>query len=172
MTRTTPELAPPLQTSAPHQREDVWPHTYDLTCNKPTTRQIFSGIRVSNLEPSGFEAVSFALGQSGLISVLKDTKNRYRSSDIVARKAVPGLSNMGDKNRAVRRTFSQFFSFLFLVEKSSARTVFRLHCTPIEKQRWNVQTHESRQCSAQSHIIDQPVLLIWWIKFPAFSLLR
>ncbi|GBL91622.1 hypothetical protein AVEN_21696-1, partial [Araneus ventricosus] len=25
MTRTTPELAPPLQTSAPHQREDVWP---------------------------------------------------------------------------------------------------------------------------------------------------
>ncbi|GBN04257.1 hypothetical protein AVEN_269717-1 [Araneus ventricosus] len=25
MTRTTPELAPPLQTSVPHQREDVWP---------------------------------------------------------------------------------------------------------------------------------------------------
>ncbi|GBM51097.1 hypothetical protein AVEN_216868-1 [Araneus ventricosus] len=25
MTRTTPELAHPLQTSTPHQREDVWP---------------------------------------------------------------------------------------------------------------------------------------------------
>ncbi|GBM92084.1 hypothetical protein AVEN_79685-1 [Araneus ventricosus] len=25
MTRATPELAPPLQTSAPYQREDVWP---------------------------------------------------------------------------------------------------------------------------------------------------
>ncbi|GBM43002.1 hypothetical protein AVEN_88604-1 [Araneus ventricosus] len=25
MTRTTPELTPPLQTSTPHQREDVWP---------------------------------------------------------------------------------------------------------------------------------------------------
>ncbi|GBO41320.1 hypothetical protein AVEN_257146-1 [Araneus ventricosus] len=25
MTRTTPELAPPLQASAPFQREDVWP---------------------------------------------------------------------------------------------------------------------------------------------------
>ncbi|GBM65545.1 hypothetical protein AVEN_83392-1 [Araneus ventricosus] len=25
MTRTTPKLAPPLQTSTPHQREDVWP---------------------------------------------------------------------------------------------------------------------------------------------------
>ncbi|GBN81585.1 hypothetical protein AVEN_270749-1 [Araneus ventricosus] len=24
MTKTTPELAPPLQTSTPHQREDVW----------------------------------------------------------------------------------------------------------------------------------------------------
>ncbi|GBM10281.1 hypothetical protein AVEN_158145-1, partial [Araneus ventricosus] len=27
MTRTTPELTPPLQTSAPHQRKDDWPHT-------------------------------------------------------------------------------------------------------------------------------------------------
>ncbi|GBL87125.1 hypothetical protein AVEN_218808-1 [Araneus ventricosus] len=44
MTRTTPELAPPLQTSAPHQREDVWPTTYDLACNRPNTRRIFSGI--------------------------------------------------------------------------------------------------------------------------------
>ncbi|GBN79791.1 hypothetical protein AVEN_29769-1 [Araneus ventricosus] len=25
MTRTTPELAPPLQTSTPHQWEDIWP---------------------------------------------------------------------------------------------------------------------------------------------------
>ncbi|GBM45117.1 hypothetical protein AVEN_233478-1 [Araneus ventricosus] len=25
MTRTTPELAPPLQTFAPHQREGIWP---------------------------------------------------------------------------------------------------------------------------------------------------
>ncbi|GBM71234.1 hypothetical protein AVEN_20149-1 [Araneus ventricosus] len=25
MTRTTPELAPPLQSSAPHQRKNVWP---------------------------------------------------------------------------------------------------------------------------------------------------
>ncbi|GBO42111.1 hypothetical protein AVEN_60771-1 [Araneus ventricosus] len=45
MTRTTPELAPPLQTSTPLQREDVWPPTYDdLTCNKPNKQRIFSGI--------------------------------------------------------------------------------------------------------------------------------
>ncbi|GBN16919.1 hypothetical protein AVEN_210183-1 [Araneus ventricosus] len=37
------ELALPLQTSAPHQRECVWP-LHDLTCNKPITRRIFSGI--------------------------------------------------------------------------------------------------------------------------------
>ncbi|GBN98750.1 hypothetical protein AVEN_3517-1 [Araneus ventricosus] len=37
MKRTTPELAPPLQTSAPHQRVDVWPHTHDLTCNRSNT---------------------------------------------------------------------------------------------------------------------------------------
>ncbi|GBM46669.1 hypothetical protein AVEN_261049-1 [Araneus ventricosus] len=44
MTRTTPELAPPLQTSAPHQLKNVWPLTYDLACNSPNTRRIFRGI--------------------------------------------------------------------------------------------------------------------------------
>ncbi|GBN72698.1 hypothetical protein AVEN_122007-1, partial [Araneus ventricosus] len=68
LTRTTPELAPPpLQTSAPHQllpRPFLWTlnpmgesmdvgttpagerlaPTYDLTCNRPNTRRIFSGI--------------------------------------------------------------------------------------------------------------------------------
>ncbi|GBL88528.1 hypothetical protein AVEN_159112-1 [Araneus ventricosus] len=36
MTRKTPESVPALQSSAPHQWEDVWAITYDLTCNKPT----------------------------------------------------------------------------------------------------------------------------------------
>ncbi|GBN60543.1 hypothetical protein AVEN_171019-1 [Araneus ventricosus] len=49
--RTTPELATPLQTSAPHQREDVWSHTYDLTSNRPTTRLIFSGIGFRTWSP-------------------------------------------------------------------------------------------------------------------------
>ncbi|GBM21284.1 hypothetical protein AVEN_53857-1, partial [Araneus ventricosus] len=44
VTRATPETAPPLQASAPHQREDVSPSTYYLTSNKPNTRRIFSGI--------------------------------------------------------------------------------------------------------------------------------
>ncbi|GBM36261.1 hypothetical protein AVEN_71966-1 [Araneus ventricosus] len=46
MTRT-PELAPPLQTSTPHQQEDVWPPTCDLACNGP----IHDGSSVE----SGFE---------------------------------------------------------------------------------------------------------------------
>ncbi|GBL85679.1 hypothetical protein AVEN_193136-1 [Araneus ventricosus] len=49
MRKTPPELAPPLQTSAPHQREGVWPPLYDLTCNRPNIRRICSGIG------SGFE---------------------------------------------------------------------------------------------------------------------
>ncbi|GBN45487.1 hypothetical protein AVEN_20430-1 [Araneus ventricosus] len=44
MTRTTPELEPPFQASAPHRWENVWTPTYDLTCNRPHTRRIFSGI--------------------------------------------------------------------------------------------------------------------------------
>ncbi|GBM72521.1 hypothetical protein AVEN_45592-1 [Araneus ventricosus] len=27
---------------APYQREDVWPPTYDLTCNRPNTRRILT----------------------------------------------------------------------------------------------------------------------------------
>ncbi|GBM78155.1 hypothetical protein AVEN_2437-1 [Araneus ventricosus] len=41
---TIPQLAPHFQTSTPHQREDVWPSTYDLACNRPHTWRIFSGI--------------------------------------------------------------------------------------------------------------------------------
>ncbi|GBO41762.1 hypothetical protein AVEN_24533-1 [Araneus ventricosus] len=38
--RTTPKLAPPLQTFPPHQREGVWSPSYDLTGNRPNTRRI------------------------------------------------------------------------------------------------------------------------------------
>ncbi|GBN30403.1 hypothetical protein AVEN_17317-1 [Araneus ventricosus] len=47
MTRTTPELAPPLQISTPHQREDVWP----LRMIKRATGPIHGGSSVE----SGFE---------------------------------------------------------------------------------------------------------------------
>ncbi|GBM68153.1 hypothetical protein AVEN_16436-1 [Araneus ventricosus] len=48
---TMPELALPLHTSEPHQREVVWPPTYDLTYNRPNTRRIFRGIRFRTLWP-------------------------------------------------------------------------------------------------------------------------
>ncbi|GBM52310.1 hypothetical protein AVEN_126391-1 [Araneus ventricosus] len=41
MTRTTPELAPPLQASPAGGRLAT---AYDLACNRPHTRQIFGGI--------------------------------------------------------------------------------------------------------------------------------
>ncbi|GBL99928.1 hypothetical protein AVEN_19423-1 [Araneus ventricosus] len=44
MTRTTPELAPPLQASTPHQREGVWPRAYGWACIGPNTQPIFNGI--------------------------------------------------------------------------------------------------------------------------------
>ncbi|GBL84258.1 hypothetical protein AVEN_118646-1 [Araneus ventricosus] len=47
MTRATPELAPPLQTSTPHQREAFGPPTYDLMATGPIHDE-------SSLE-SGFE---------------------------------------------------------------------------------------------------------------------
>ncbi|GBL85601.1 hypothetical protein AVEN_193072-1 [Araneus ventricosus] len=43
ITRTTPELASLLQTIAPHQREDVSPPTYGLTCNRLITQRSVRG---------------------------------------------------------------------------------------------------------------------------------
>ncbi|GBL85758.1 hypothetical protein AVEN_193202-1 [Araneus ventricosus] len=65
MTRTISELAHPLQTSAPHQREDVWHLTYDLTCKRPTYTADLQCNRVSNLEPSGPKAETLSLGHRG-----------------------------------------------------------------------------------------------------------
>ncbi|GBM88730.1 hypothetical protein AVEN_114592-1, partial [Araneus ventricosus] len=49
MTRTTPGLAPPLQTAAPRQQEDVWSPTYDLTYDRPDTRPNGIGFRAWTL---------------------------------------------------------------------------------------------------------------------------
>ncbi|GBL92473.1 hypothetical protein AVEN_174744-1 [Araneus ventricosus] len=50
MTRTIPELAPPVHISAPHQREDVWPPTSDLTYDRPTYMADFQWNRISSLK--------------------------------------------------------------------------------------------------------------------------
>ncbi|GBM76677.1 hypothetical protein AVEN_48799-1 [Araneus ventricosus] len=50
MTRTTPELASPFQTSAPHQREDVWPLRMIYRATGP--------IRGGSSVESGFEPAS------------------------------------------------------------------------------------------------------------------
>ncbi|GBO10868.1 hypothetical protein AVEN_4186-1 [Araneus ventricosus] len=55
MTRTTPELAPLIQISAPHQKEALWPCTYDLTFNRPTYTAGLQWNRFSNLKPSSLE---------------------------------------------------------------------------------------------------------------------
>ncbi|GBL76874.1 hypothetical protein AVEN_12560-1 [Araneus ventricosus] len=66
MTRTAPEQAPlPLQISAPHQRENVWPPTYDLTCNRLTYTADHQWNWVSNREPFIPEAEALPLGQRG-----------------------------------------------------------------------------------------------------------
>ncbi|GBN87662.1 hypothetical protein AVEN_106019-1 [Araneus ventricosus] len=51
MTRMRSELAPPPQTSAPNQRQIIWPSMYVLTCNRPHTGRIFSGIGFRTWNP-------------------------------------------------------------------------------------------------------------------------
>ncbi|GBM25944.1 hypothetical protein AVEN_94382-1 [Araneus ventricosus] len=74
VTRTTPELAPRLQTSVPHQREDAWFPTYEFKCNRPTNTVDPQWNLVSNLEPSDPEAVP--LGQRGRKKILDFTTSR------------------------------------------------------------------------------------------------
>ncbi|GBM91056.1 hypothetical protein AVEN_147514-1 [Araneus ventricosus] len=70
MTRTIPKLAPPLQTSSPHQREDVWSlcmsviHTPKQYKHTPNAADL-QWNRVSNLEPNGPKVDTLLLGHRG-----------------------------------------------------------------------------------------------------------
>ncbi|GBM50090.1 hypothetical protein AVEN_223300-1 [Araneus ventricosus] len=65
MTRGTPELAPFLQASAPHQRENALATTSDLMCRRPTYTVHLQWNRVLNLEPSGLEVKILPLDHRG-----------------------------------------------------------------------------------------------------------
>ncbi|GBL98877.1 hypothetical protein AVEN_165707-1 [Araneus ventricosus] len=58
MTRTTPNLAPPLQTPATHQREDIWSPT-ELTSKRPKYIADLQWNRDSSLEPSSSKTRPF-----------------------------------------------------------------------------------------------------------------
>ncbi|GBM24502.1 hypothetical protein AVEN_254016-1 [Araneus ventricosus] len=66
MTRTTPELAPPLQRSTPTKKGERLATAYDLTCNRPHTRRIFSGIWFRTWNPPAPKAETLPLGHCGL----------------------------------------------------------------------------------------------------------
>ncbi|GBN31657.1 hypothetical protein AVEN_174850-1 [Araneus ventricosus] len=53
MTRTTSELAPPSPNFRATPMGGRLATTYDLTCNRPHTRRIFSGIGFRTCDPSG-----------------------------------------------------------------------------------------------------------------------
>ncbi|GBO45902.1 hypothetical protein AVEN_220981-1 [Araneus ventricosus] len=77
MTRTTPELAPLLQTSMPHQREDFWPLRYDLACNRSHTRRIFSG-SVSVLRTWNPPAPKLRPGHRGLVACPENLMSKVK----------------------------------------------------------------------------------------------
>ncbi|GBM26459.1 hypothetical protein AVEN_217330-1, partial [Araneus ventricosus] len=76
MTRTTPELAPPSPNFHATPTGGRLTTTYDLTCNRPHTRRIFSGIGSSNLEPSGPKAETLPLGHRGPVAHRQEVVKR------------------------------------------------------------------------------------------------
>ncbi|GBN68712.1 hypothetical protein AVEN_170980-1 [Araneus ventricosus] len=91
MTRTTPELAPPSPNFRATPAGGRLATTYDLACNRPHTRRIFSGIGfracgppaprlantvdlqwdwVSDLGPSGSDVETLPLGHRGPLGCL------------------------------------------------------------------------------------------------------
>ncbi|GBM42379.1 hypothetical protein AVEN_130262-1 [Araneus ventricosus] len=63
MTRMTPELAPPSPNLHATPTGGRLTTTYDLTCNRPHTRRIFSGIGFRTWNPPGPKAETLPLGQ-------------------------------------------------------------------------------------------------------------
>ncbi|GBM34710.1 hypothetical protein AVEN_191857-1 [Araneus ventricosus] len=86
MTRTTPELAPPSPNFRATPAGGRLATTYDLACNRPHTRRIFSGIRVNLtknkqnvLHPHQFgfrESKSINHALRKLLDVIEDAKER------------------------------------------------------------------------------------------------
>ncbi|GBO29463.1 hypothetical protein AVEN_87185-1 [Araneus ventricosus] len=82
MTRKTPELAPPLQTSALHQQEDVWPPVY----YKGATDPIHDGSSVE----SGFEPGILRLrGRHLTTRTPRAVPNRSRKHFATKKKSLP-----------------------------------------------------------------------------------
>ncbi|GBM08283.1 hypothetical protein AVEN_101418-1 [Araneus ventricosus] len=71
MTRTTPDLAPPLQTSARHQREDVWPPQLSFSVQQAPYTTDLQWNRVWYLRPSGPEVETLPQGHRSLSSQFK-----------------------------------------------------------------------------------------------------
>ncbi|GBN75641.1 hypothetical protein AVEN_180804-1 [Araneus ventricosus] len=65
MARRTPELALPSPNFCATPTGGRLATTYDLACNRPHTRRIFSGIGVLNLGPSGPEVETLSLDHHG-----------------------------------------------------------------------------------------------------------
>ncbi|GBM17210.1 hypothetical protein AVEN_6702-1 [Araneus ventricosus] len=66
MTRTTPELAPPSPNFRATPTGGRLATTYDLACNRPHTRRIFSGIGFRTCDPPAHEVETLPLGHRGL----------------------------------------------------------------------------------------------------------
>ncbi|GBM15525.1 hypothetical protein AVEN_8912-1 [Araneus ventricosus] len=67
MTRTTRDLAHPLQASLPHRREDVSPTSSDFASTRPIYMAYLEWNRVSNFESFSPEAETLKLGHATLI---------------------------------------------------------------------------------------------------------
>ncbi|GBM22947.1 hypothetical protein AVEN_172300-1 [Araneus ventricosus] len=70
MTRTTPELVPPSPNFHATPTGGRLTTTYDLACNRPHTRRIFSGIGFRTWNPPGPKAETLPLGHRGLIALM------------------------------------------------------------------------------------------------------
>ncbi|GBM05223.1 hypothetical protein AVEN_173643-1 [Araneus ventricosus] len=65
MTRMTPELAPPSPKFHATPTGGYLATTYDLTCKRPHTRRIFSGIGSRTWNPPAPKPVAFKIIRSG-----------------------------------------------------------------------------------------------------------
>ncbi|GBL81128.1 hypothetical protein AVEN_83186-1 [Araneus ventricosus] len=91
MTRTTPGLAPPSPNFRTTPAGGILAITDDLTCNRPHTRRIFSGIQ--------FRAGTLLYRSRDLATRLPQKYLSLVGSSVASERLVPALNDVGSDER-------------------------------------------------------------------------
>ncbi|GBL81878.1 hypothetical protein AVEN_50480-1 [Araneus ventricosus] len=103
---------------APHQRDDVWLPTYDLSRNRPNTRRIFNGIGFRTWNSQAPRPRPYQQATAAICKGYKDGDEEYENEDDTHIKNITWKSTRG---------FTDFHKISRLCSSMSAHDVMKFH---------------------------------------------